>query len=113
MSTFFGIPTRQRSLSGQLTWQASPRNKLALRLERDGLDAENHDVGAWVPVESSTSLGISVLSQLAGRLSFDLVNQFLNVDLNGRITHVVGGCFLHILFLVFVDFNFDFQFCCR
>jgi outer membrane receptor protein involved in Fe transport len=44
----------------QLTWQASPRNKLAFKFRSDPADVENFGISSRVPVEASQNLGRDV-----------------------------------------------------
>jgi len=50
------ISRRQSINSDQLTWQVSPRNKLALQFSSDPLEIDNFGVNARVPAESSQRL---------------------------------------------------------
>jgi hypothetical protein len=47
------ITTKQTVASDQITWQASPRNKLAFRYEYDPKTVENYGVSSRIPPESS------------------------------------------------------------
>lgn len=55
-TTIATIPTRGVSHSDQLTWQVSPRNKLAFRFEAGSLDVGNPLVSALTPVASATDI---------------------------------------------------------
>lgn len=50
------MPRDQKVAADQLTWQVSPRNKLAFQYQSSDLTLENYGISSTVPVESSYTL---------------------------------------------------------
>ncbi|HEX6853176.1 MAG TPA: carboxypeptidase regulatory-like domain-containing protein [Candidatus Polarisedimenticolaceae bacterium] len=54
--TAVNVNTTRQNMDGQLTWQVSPRNKLAFQVRADPLEQTNGGVSQVTPVDSSYSL---------------------------------------------------------
>jgi outer membrane receptor for ferrienterochelin and colicin len=89
-----GVITREQGIhSDQITWQVSPRNKLAFFIQNDPLRIENFDLSSTVPAEASRTFerggptyGVSWVAPVSAQIIVDSLVSYQDSETEVRPT---------------------------